>query len=71
VTGHTKNEYKKQVKSRGTSKNFHLKFHLLSRSPGNMVPSYGGILTVKDEIDKQKASYNEKPSVHPIASQEA
>jgi len=36
-----------------------------------MVPSYGGILTVKDEIDKQKASYNEKPSVHPIASQEA
>jgi len=28
VTGHTKNEYKEQVKSRRTSKNFHLNFHL-------------------------------------------
>jgi len=27
VTGHTKNEYKEQVKSRETSKNFHLNFH--------------------------------------------
>jgi len=28
VIGHTKNEYKEQVKSHGTSKNFHLNFHL-------------------------------------------
>jgi len=28
VTGHTNNEYEEQVKSRGTSKNFHLNFHL-------------------------------------------
>jgi len=28
VTGHTKNEYREQVKSRGTLENFHLIFHM-------------------------------------------
>jgi len=31
VTGHTKNEYKEQVKSRGTSKNFHLNLFTCER----------------------------------------